>query len=377
MRTNIINDEQINILIVDDKPENLFVLEALIETMECNIIMAESGNEALDLMRKVDFALVLLDVKMPGMNGFETAELMRGSERTKAIPIIFITATYMEKWSVFKGYEVGAVDYLLKPIDSIILRSKVRVFLDLFQQKKLLKIQAELLESKVNELLELQKVNFHLENLSSLDGLTGIPNRRNFDQFIEMSWKNAMREQQPLSVVMVDIDYFKVYNDNYGHLQGDDCLTLVAKTLVSSLKRPIDLVARYGGEEFIAVLPNTDKEGALFVAERMRKSIEKLAMKHDQSQVANCVTISLGVVEIIPQQSDSIVDLISSVDNALYIAKQEGRNKVHLGNVNKIRTNKVPLQKKIFHRSIREIVAEVWFSKRCQAKTILTQLLGA
>lgn len=329
--TNVMRDGRSNILIVDDKPNNLLELKGFLKTIDCNIMTARSGNEALNFMQRFEFALVLLDVLMPEMNGFEIVERMRECERTKVIPIIFITANSIDQWSIFKGYEVGAVDYLLKPIEPVILRSKVRVFLDLLQQKKLLKIQAELLESKVNELLELKKVNCHLESISSLDGLTGIPNRRTLDQFIELSWKNAIREQQPLSLIMADIDYFKAYNDNYGHLQGDDCLVLVAKALVSCITRPNDLVARYGGEEFISLLPNTDKDGALFVAERMRKSIEKLAIKHDQSHVANCVTISLGVAVIIPQPFDLIADFIKIADDALYVAKHEGRNKVRMG----------------------------------------------
>jgi len=348
--TNIMSDCLINILIVDDKPEILFVLEVFLETIECNTITARSGNEALDYMQKCDFDLVLLDVNMQDMDGFRTADLMRGSERTKGIPIIFTITNSTEQWADFKGYEVGTVDYLLKPIAPVILRNKVRIFLDLYQQKKLLQVQTELLQTQINELVELRKINIHLENLSSLDGLTGIPNRRSFDQFIEMSWKNAIREQQPLSLIMIDVDHFKVYNDNYGHLPGDDCLILIAKTLASNIKRSIDLVARYGGEEFIAVLPNTDKEGALFVGERMRKSIEKLAMKHDQSQVADHVTISLGVTDIIPQPSDSMADFINSVDNALYIAKQTGRNKVYYeGSLSKTKTKKGSFPKKVTH----------------------------
>lgn len=174
---------------------------------------------------------------------------------------------------------------------------------------------------------------------------------------------------------MADIDYFKSYNDNYGHLQGDDCLILVAKSLVSCIKRPNDLVARYGGEEFIALLPNTDKEGALLVAERMRKSIEKLAMKHDKSKVAHCVTISLGVAEIIPQPFDSIADFIKIADNALYVVKHEGRNQVQLGTNYKSNSNNVFLPKSPM--TFRETVEGVWPSKRGQAKTILGQLLGA
>ncbi|KUO77878.1 MAG: diguanylate cyclase response regulator [Desulfosporosinus sp. BRH_c37] len=320
--------EQVNILIVDDKPGNILVLEGILENLECNIITASSGNVALGLMLEYDFALVLLDVQMPEMDGFETATLMKGSERTKVLPIIFVTAISKEQWCIFKGYEVGAVDYLFKPIEPIVLKSKVKVFLELYEQKRLLKKQAELLEIRVKELLDLKQVNCYLENLSTLDGLTGIPNRRSFDQFIETSWKNAMREQLQLSLVMVDIDFFKDYNDNYGHLKGDDCLILVAKMLLSSIKRPIDFVARYGGEEFMAVLTNTGKQGALLVAERMKKGIEQLAITHDYSDVAAWVTVSIGVAEIIPQPTDSIMDLIKNVDQALYQAKQDGRNKI-------------------------------------------------
>ncbi|MFZ3132018.1 MAG: diguanylate cyclase [Desulfosporosinus sp.] len=357
------NDGRSNILIVDDETDNLLVIKGFLKTIDCNILTARSGNQALNSMRRYEFALVLLDVLLPEMAGLEIAERMRASERTKDIPIIFMTPNSIDQWFLFEGNEVGAVDYLLKPIEPVILKSKVRIFLDLYRQKKLLKIQAKLLELKVNELLELKEVNCHLESISALDGLTGIPNRRTFDQFIEMSWKNAIREQQPLSLIMADIDYFKLYNDNYGHLQGDDCLILVAKSLVSCIKRSNDIVARYGGEEFIALLPNTDKEGASLVAERMRKSIEKLAIKHHRSKVAHCVTISLGVAEIIPQPFESIADFINIADNALYMAKHEGRNKVHVGTNGQIKYNNVFLSKKIFPMSFRETVNEVWFSK--------------
>jgi len=323
--------ERVNILIVDDKPGNILVLEGILETLECNIITASSGNIALGLMLEYDFALVLLDVQMPEMDGFETAMLMKGSERTKVLPIIFVTAISKEQWCIFKGYEVGAVDYLFKPIEPIVLKSKVKVFLELYEQKRLLKKQTELLELKVKELLDLKQINCYLENLSTIDGLTGIPNRRSFDQFIDRSWKYSIREQQHLSLIMVDIDSFKAFNDNYGHLEGDDCLVLVAKTLLSCIRRPIDLIARYGGEEFIAVLPDTDKQGALLVAERMRKGIEQLALPHEYSEIAAFVTISIGVASIIPQPADSIVDFIKTVDEAMYQAKLEGRNRVYCG----------------------------------------------
>ncbi len=246
---------KMNILIVDDRPENLLVLESVLESPELNIIKATSGNEALGLMLEYDFAIVLLDVQMPGMDGFETAELMRGSEKTRHIPIIFVTAINKTQKSMFRGYEIGAVDYLFKPIEPLILKSKVKVFTELYKQREIIKNQAEMLEKKVKELERLQMVNWNLERLSIYDGLTGIPNRRRFDEIIEKEWKRSIRGNESLSLIMIDIDHFKQFNDNYGHLAGDECLKQVAKSIVSSTKRPADFVARYGGEEFVVVLP--------------------------------------------------------------------------------------------------------------------------
>lgn len=320
--------DNINILIVDDRRENLFVLESLLENMNCNIIKATSGNEALSLMLDHDFALVLLDVQMPDMDGFETAELMRISSRTRYVPVIFVTAISNEQKCIFKGYEVGAVDYLFKPIEPVILQSKVRVFIELYNQKKLVEEQSKLLQLKVQELFELRADNCRLENLSVCDGLTGISNRRHFDQYLEISFKNSMRSGKPLSLVMADIDYFKEYNDNYGHLKGDECLIKVAKTMVSSVKRPLDLAARYGGEEFAVILSETDSNGAIIIAEKIRKNIEKLAITHEYSSVFPYITLSLGITTIIPNHAHSIKEFINSADKALYKAKSNGRNMV-------------------------------------------------
>ena len=315
------------ILIVDDRPENLFVLESLLDNADCAIVKATSGNEALSLMLDHEIALVLLDVQMPEMDGFEVAELMRGSEKTRFIPIIFVTAISKEQKCIFKGYEAGAVDYLFKPIEPIILQSKVRVFLELYNQKTIISEQAELLEIKVKELMELREDNFRLKILSVCDSLTGISNRRNFDLYMERSWKNAIRTGKPLSLIMADIDFFKAYNDNYGHLQGDECLVRVARAISYSIKRPIDFVARYGGEEFAVILPDTDSEGAIVVAEDIHKCIEELSLKHEFSLAGSCVTLSLGVSTIIPKQSDTIGSFINNADKALYNAKQGGRNR--------------------------------------------------
>jgi len=317
----------IDILIVDDRPENLLVLESILYNMECNIIKATSGNEALSLMFDYNFALVLLDVQMPEMDGFEIAELLRSNSRTRFTPIIFVTAISKEKKCIFKGYEVGAVDYLFKPIEPVVLQSKVKFFIELYNQNKIIEQQKTLLEIKIKELSELKAANFNLENLSYTDGLTGISNRRNFDSYIEMSWNNCLDSSKPLSLIMMDIDYFKLYNDNYGHIKGDDCLKAVAKELSKSAKRTLDLSARYGGEEFVIILPETHKEGAEIIAEEIRKNIINLDIPHESSPISKNVTLSLGVTTMVPNNQHTISEFINDADKALYEAKNLGRNR--------------------------------------------------
>ena len=322
------NKNDVNILIVDDRTENLLVLESLLENIDCNIIKATSGNEALSLMLYYEFALVLLDVQMPDMDGFETAEYIRMNSKTRYVPIIFVTAISKEQKCIFKGYEIGAVDYLFKPIEPIMLQSKVKVFLELYNQKKMIEEQARLLEMKVKELSELQEANFKLESLSTLDGLTGIPNRRSFDDYIEMSIKSCTRLNKPISLIMADIDFFKGYNDNYGHLKGDDCLINVAKSISLSVKRPLDFVTRYGGEEFAVILPETDEEGAKIIAEIIRKNVEELEIAHKSSDVSAYVTLSLGITTKSSSIQYSKNELIEHSDKALYNSKSNGRNQV-------------------------------------------------
>ena len=322
------NKNDVNILIVDDRTENLLVLESLLENIDCNIIKATSGNEALSLMLYYEFALVLLDVQMPDMDGFETAEYIRMNSKTRYVPIIFVTAISKEQKCIFKGYEIGAVDYLFKPIEPIMLQSKVKGFLELYNQTKMIEEQARLLEMKVKELSELQEANFKLESLSTLDGLTGIPNRRSFDDYIEMSIKSCTRLNKPISLIMADIDFFKGYNDNYGHLKGDDCLINVAKSISLSVKRPLDFVTRYGGEEFAVILPETDEEGAKIIAEIIRKNVEELEIAHKSSDVSAYVTLSLGITTKSSSIQYSKNELIEHADKALYNSKSNGRNQV-------------------------------------------------
>ncbi|MCI0528688.1 MAG: diguanylate cyclase, partial [Nitrospira sp.] len=175
---------------------------------------------------------------------------------------------------------------------------------------------------------QLREANQTLLRLSAQDGLTGIANRRRFEEFLDLEWKRALREATTLSLIMLDIDFFKTYNDTYGHQAGDKCLKQVASVLNSTLHRPGDLVARYGGEEFVVVLPKTDAKGAVSVAETMRTRVEALGIAHTHSKASPHVTISLGVATTIPKHDVSPLDLIATADEALYQSKQEGRNRV-------------------------------------------------
>jgi len=318
----------LKILIVDDKLENLITLERLLEQFDVDLVRAFSGKEALAHLLDTDFALVLLDVKMPDMDGYEVAELMRGNRRTKHIPIIFVTAESRGDELIFKGYEAGAVDYLLKPLNAAIFRSKVSVFIELYSQKHALKLKTLEFDQKLAELEELQQqleeTNEQLLMLSTTDGLTSLYNRRKFDDIYMEEWQRASRSQQPLSLVMLDIDHFKLYNDTYGHHMGDDCLRSIASALKAMDIRHLDKVARIGGEEFAVILPETGAEGAMLVAERIRITIEELNIPHETP--FSRVTASFGVSSVVPKRKLAPNILIKSVDDALYESKRNGRN---------------------------------------------------
>lgn len=307
-----------NVLIVDDRPENLLAIEAILEDLNIELLKANSGNDALSLLLEYDIALVLLDVQMPEMDGFEVAEIMKSSDKTKYIPIIFVTAISKEDKYVFKAYDVGAVDYLLKPVVPEILISKVKVFMELYSQKEKIKQQAAALE----------EANSMLRNLSYIDGLTQIPNRRNFDEILDKEWKNAIREKSHISLILIDIDFFKNYNDLYGHDEGDECLKKVAKCLAATVQRPRDLVARYGGEEFVAVLPNTGQHEAEMIAKKMIENISKLQIEHRKSSVSSYVTLSEGIATLEPTVEMNKEEMIKKADLALYKAKEMGRNRI-------------------------------------------------
>ena len=299
---------QSTILVVDDQPANIRVLgEALKDDYQ--IKMARSGEKAIEIANSdTPPDLILLDIIMPELDGHEVCKILKNNSKTEKIPIIFITAKNQEEDET-KGLELGAVDYITKPFSIPIVKARVKTH------------------------VELKKHRDILEDLSTLDGLTGIPNRRKFDEFIDIEWRRAVRGAYPLSLIMIDIDHFKLFNDNYGHGAGDECLKKVASSLYSSARRPADFVARYGGEEFVAILPESSLEQAKFFAERIRYNIEELNIVHDFSLTAKKITISLGSATIVPTLKNSYQLLVKSADNALYKAKSEGRNRIESVNL--------------------------------------------
>lgn len=290
------------ILIVDDMPTNIRVLADALRA-EYYVRVATSGQAALDIIAKNKPVLIFLDVMMPGMNGYEVCRRLKQQPETKDILVIFVTA----KNNIIDeeaGLNLGAVDYIIKPFHMSIIKAKVRNHINL-------KLQSDLLES-----------------MAHIDALTGISNRRSFDEAIEREWKLAMRAGTPVSLIMVDIDHFKNYNDNYGHDMGDLGLKQVATALATVITRPSDMLARYGGEEFVALLPDTNIEGARLIAERFRSNIETLQLPHAYSDAASCITISVGLAGLIPKDENSAHELLKQADKMLYCAKESGRNRV-------------------------------------------------
>ncbi len=290
------------VLVVDDTTINLQILIELLSD-EFEVVFATSGTEALAVASEVLPDLVLLDIQMPEMDGYAVMKAFKADPVLQEIPVIFITAMSQQEDEIY-GLELGAVDYISKPFNPTITRLRVRNQMEL---KRLRDVQT---------------------TLALLDGLTGLPNRRAHDQCLNREWHRALRNRTKLSMIMIDIDYFKNYNDKHGHLEGDDCLIKVATTLAASAGRAGDFVARYGGEEFACILPETNEEGAYITAERMRHAIEQLDIRHGASATAPYVTVSLGCATIGPIQESGQELITAMADRMLYKAKHAGRNRV-------------------------------------------------
>lgn len=279
-----------DILIVDDKPDNLRTLSTMLETRGYHVRKAINGQLALQRVQMAPPDLILLDINMPTINGYEVCEKLKSSEQSCDIPIIFISALD-EVLDKVKAFQVGGVDYITKPfyLEEVLTRVETHL-----TQRKLSKqlqeqntqLQIEILERQRSEeqacflLAALVKANQDLERLANTDGLTGVANRRRFDECLIHAWRRLFREQLLLSLILCDVDFCKHYNDTYGHQAGDDCLRQMVTKISKGVKRPADLVARYSGDEFAIVLPNTDAKQAVFVAEAIQKEVEQLKITH-------------------------------------------------------------------------------------------------
>jgi diguanylate cyclase (GGDEF) domain len=302
------------ILVVEDSPTLRHATSTYIRKAGHEPIIATCGEEALQVVDGNPVDMIIMDVEMPGLDGFETTRLIREWLGDHWIPIIFVTAHSHED-SLLKGIEAGGDDYLIKPVSSVILTAKIGA-----------------MERIVTMRDQLHEANKELKRLSEKDGLTNLYNRRTFDTRARDYWKMATRTQEPVAILVLDVDHFKLYNDEYGHQAGDECLRLIATALRHCLNRPGDIVARYGGEEFIALLPNTPEKGAMHVAEHIRKTIEALHIKHRASKSSDRVTVSIGVSLSAFTTGTSLSNQIQLADKALYKSKRAGRNRVTLHN---------------------------------------------
>lgn len=288
------------ILVVDDMPANIDILVGLLSD-KYKVKAARNGQKALEIARTADPPdLILMDVVMPEMDGYEACRRLKSESDTASIPIIFVT-TLNDDEDEEKGLRLGAVDYITKPFRAAIVLARVENHLKLKSYQDLLKRQ------------------------SNLDGLTGLPNRRAFDELFTQEWRRGARLDSPLSLILLDIDYFKQYNDHYGHIPGDEVLRQVG-TALASVGRSHDFVGRYGGEEFVCLLPHTDLSGAAKVAMKLQQAVQELEIPHERSTAHENLSISLGVASVIPNVEANPTGLVEKADSMLYKAKGNGRN---------------------------------------------------
>lgn len=289
------------ILVVDDMTTTLLLIHDLLkDTYEVKI--AKSGTKALEILESPnDIDLILLDIEMPDMNGYDVCKRIKNNETIKNIPIIFITGRTSQEDEEY-GLNLGAIDYITKPFNKAIVKLRIKNYLDL-------KIKNDM-----------------LEKLSMYDGLTNIRNRRFFDETFEKTFSEIKRDKKSLAVLMIDIDFFKPYNDNYGHGQGDETLRKVAKALEKTIKRASDFVARYGGEEFVILLKDIKKDGVEAVANNLLNAVRELKITHEFSKIENYVTISIGASFYNSSSDITKLELLLKADETLYNVKNSGRN---------------------------------------------------
>jgi diguanylate cyclase (GGDEF)-like protein len=306
-----------NILLVDDDPGAIQLMARILSNVGC-LRFATSGEDALRLARESAPDLVLLDTEMPGMSGFETCRALKADPTLTDVPVIFVTGHSEAAFEV-SGFELGAADFIAKPVSPPLLLTRVKTQ------------------------LRVKRLSDELRRIATIDSLTGVANRRRFDEVLEREWRRARRSGDPMALLMIDVDHFKLFNDRYGHPAGDACLRSVAEALVSASLRPADLVARYGGEEFGVLLPQTPRQGAGHVARGILDAVAALGIAHETSPTARHLTVSVGIgcyddeskFWVHPSARSRVGDearalrspgaLLQAADQALYAAKHAGR----------------------------------------------------
>ncbi len=291
-----------SVLIVDDDKNNLLVLNDILKG-EYTVLTAKNGVNGLRIAAVHKPDIILLDIVMADMDGFDVLRQLKESEDLKNTPVIFITGLTNTEYEE-QGFSLGAADYITKPFRSTIVKARVQTQLKAVSQMRL------------------------IERSAMLDALTGIPNRRAYDCRLSREWGEAVRERKPLGLVLLDVDKFKGYNDTLGHPKGDDLLRSLASVLNGTVKRPGDFAARIGGEEFAVILPNTELDGVMHIADRIRAHIQALAIPHPDSVASAVATVSAGVGSVRPAKGDLLAEFVGCCDKALYVAKNSGRNRV-------------------------------------------------
>jgi len=293
------------VLIVDDNKQNIDLLLDLFKD-DYKVAVAITPERALKAARgepKPD--IILLDILMPGMDGYEVCTLLKQDEATQHIPIIFVTAV-SEVMDEAKGFALGAVDYITKPFHPPVVKARVQMHLSLKRKQEL------------------------LEKFAFIDALTEIPNRRRLEEVLNREWHRASRSGKPLSLLFLDIDHFKQFNDTYGHGRGDEALRKIAREIQRRLKRGGDFVARYGGEEFVVVLPYSDDETARSTASMLSEAVDGLGIVHEASSAAPHLTVSIGLITVQPCPKQSLEHVMQVLDKAMYAAKSDGRHSIKM-----------------------------------------------
>ena len=295
------NKPKNSVLIIDDSQFNITAINQILSP-EYTVYVARNGHEGINTARSVLPDVILLDIIMEGLDGFEVITRLKSIPETRETPVIFITGLNSLE-DEEKGLTLDAADYISKPFSSAIVKFRVRNQIQIVNQIRTIK------------------------HLSMFDTLTEIPNRRSFNDRLNLEWHRAKRERTPIGILMMDLDRFKAYNDTYGHLQGDILLKKAAETFVQSTRRATDFVARWGGEEFAVLLAGTDKKGTAHIAEKIRVNIENMVVLCSEGRRTSA-TISIGANNVIPELNASLDFFISCADTALYRAKDEGRNRL-------------------------------------------------